>query len=327
MKPFTRRGLAATLAAALPAAALPEAAQAQPWPARPIRFVVPWPPGGLNDLIARHFNDRVSARLGQVMVNDFRAGAGGRIGVAEVARAAPDGLTIGMGNLGPLTIFPNLYRDIPYDVRRDLIPVMMFAASPLVLVVNKDLPAQDVAGLIALAKARPAQLNYASIGIGTAQHLIFEMFRAKDGIRMEHVPYRGAGDSLLAILGNDVQAEFETLPSILPAIRDGRVRALAVTTPERVPHLPSVPTLREVGYDIEVATWYAVIVPARTPEPIVERLYAEYTAISRSPETQAFLAEQGLIYLPNTRAEFAARIEAETARWGRIIAERGIKVE
>ncbi|MCO6416046.1 tripartite tricarboxylate transporter substrate binding protein [Siccirubricoccus sp. KC 17139] len=322
MRSFTRRGLAAMLAAALPAAA-----GAQAWPARPIRFVVPWPPGGLNDLIARHFNDRVSARLGQVIVNDFKAGAGGRIGVAEVARAAPDGLTIGMGNLGPLTIFPNLYKDMPYDVRRDLIPVMMFAASPLVLVVNRDLPAQDVAGLIALAKARPAQLNYASIGIGTAQHLIFEMFRVKDGIRMEHVPYRGAGDSLLAILGNDVQAEFETLPSILPAIRDGRVRALAVTTPERVPHLPKVPTLKEVGYDIEVATWYAVIVPARTPEPIVERLYAEYTAISRSPDTQAFLAEQGLIYLPNTRAEFAARIASETTRWAAIIADRGIKVD
>ena len=210
---------------------------------------------------------------------------------------------------------------------RDLAPVMMFAASPLVLVVNRDLGVDNVAGLIALAKAKPGTLNFASIGIGMAQHLIFEMFRLRDGISMEHVPYKGAGDSLLAITGNDVQAMFETLPSILPPIRDGRVKALAVTTPQRVPQLPDVPTLKELGYDVDVATWYAVIAPAKTPEPILDRLYADYTAVSLLPETQKFLAEQGLIYLPNTRAEFGARIAAETARWQRIIAERGIRLE
>ncbi|MBV1799411.1 tripartite tricarboxylate transporter substrate binding protein [Siccirubricoccus sp. G192] len=323
--PLSRRALPAllALAAGSPAALAQEAA----WPARPLRFVVPWPPGGLNDLIARAFNDRVSRALGQTIVNDFRAGAGGRIGVAEVARAAPDGYTIGMGNLGPLTIFPNLYRDIPYDVGRDLAPVMIFAASPLVLVVNRDLPARNVAELIALAKARPGALNFGSVGIGTAQHLIFEMLRVRDGIAMEHVPYRGNADSLIALMASDVQAMFETLPTILPAIRDGRVRALAVTTPSRVPHLPDVPTLAESGYpEIEVATWYAVIAPARTPAPVLDRLYAEYTAVSLLPDMQRFLAEQGLIYLPNTRAEFTARIAAETERWGRIIRERGISV-
>jgi len=319
-----------TALAGLAALGTPSRVRAQgqaSWPARPIRFVVPWPPGGLNDLIARWFNERVQTRLGQTIVNDFKPGAGGRVGVADIARAAPDGYTIGMGNLGPLTIFPNLYRDMPFDVGRDLAPVMMFAASPLVLVVNRDLGVRDVAGLIALARSKPGALNYGSIGIGMAQHLIFEMFRLRDGISMEHVPYKGAGDSLLAITGNDVQAMFETLPSILPAIRDDRVKALAVTTPARVPQLPEVPTLRELGYDVDVATWYAVIAPARTPEPILERLYADYTAVSVMPETQKFLAEQGLIYLPNTRAEFAARINAETARWQRIIAERGIRLE
>jgi tripartite-type tricarboxylate transporter receptor subunit TctC len=304
------------------------AARAQSaWPSHPVRFVVPWPPGGLNDVIARWFNERVQTRLGQTIVNDFKPGAGGRVGVADIARATPDGYTIGMGNLGPLTIFPNLYRDMPFDVGRDLAPVMMFAASPLVLVVNRDLGIDNVAGLIALAKAKPGTLNFASIGIGMAQHLIFEMFRLRDGISMEHVPYKGAGDSLLAITGNDVQAMFETLPSILPPIRDGRVKALAVTTPQRVPQLPDVPTLKELGYDVDVATWYAVIAPAKTPEPILDRLYADYTAVSLLPETQKFLAEQGLIYLPNTRAEFSARIAAETARWQRIIAERGIRLE
>jgi tripartite-type tricarboxylate transporter receptor subunit TctC len=323
--PLRRRALPALLA--LAAGSRVAMAQEAAWPARPLRFIVPWPPGGLNDLIARAFNDRVSRALGQTIVNDFRAGAGGRIGVAEVARAAPDGYTIGMGNLGPLTIFPNLYRDIPYDVGRDLAPVMMFAASPLVLVVNNDLPARSVAELIALAKARPGALNFGSVGIGTAQHLIFEMLRVRDGIAMEHVPYRGNADSLIALMASDVQAMFETLPTILPAIRDGRVRALAVTTPSRVPHLPEVPSLAESGYpEIEVATWYAVIAPARTPAPVLDRLYAEYTAVSLLPEMQRFLAEQGLIYLPNTRAEFAARIAAETERWGRIIRERGISV-
>lgn len=320
----SRRALPALLGLA---AAAPAAHAQAPWPARPIRFVVPWPPGGLNDLIARAFNDRVGAALGQTVVNDFKPGAGGRIGVAEVARAAPDGYVIGMGNLGPLTIFPNLYRDMPFDVARDLAPVTMFAASPLVLVVNKDLPAQSVADLIALAKARPGRLNYGSVGIGTAQHLIFEMFRQRDGIAMEHVPYRGNTDSLIALLANDIQAMFETLPTILPAIRDGRVRALAVTTPTRVPQLPEVPTLAEAGQPgIEVSTWYAVIAPARTPDAVLDRLYAVYTEVAQRPDMQQFLAEQGLVYLPNTRAGFAERIAAESARWATIIRERGISV-
>jgi tripartite-type tricarboxylate transporter receptor subunit TctC len=317
---ISRRSLGALgLGVAMPARAQPAA--------RTIRFVVPWPPGGLNDVIARTFNDRVSRLLGQPIVNDFRAGAGGRIGVAEVARAAPDGLTIGMGNLGPLTIFPNLYRDMPFEVARDLAPVTMFAASPLVLVVAKDFPARSLAELVAAAKARPGRLNYASVGVGTAQHLIFEMLRAADGVAMEHVPYRGNADSLIALLQDDVQAMFDTLPTMLPPLRDGRVRALAVTTPGRVPQLPEVPTLKESGLDIDIATWYAVIAPARTPEPVLAALYDAYTEVSRMPEVQGFLAEQGLITLPNTRAEFAARIAAETARWGRIIRDRGIRVE
>jgi tripartite-type tricarboxylate transporter receptor subunit TctC len=320
--PLPRRSLpllATTVAALLAAPALAQTS-------RSIRFVVPWPPGGLNDLIARAFNDRVSRLMGVTIVNDFKAGAGGRIGVAEVARAAPDGLTIGMGNLGPLTIFPNLYRDMPFDVARDLAPITMFAASPLVLVVNNDLPVRSVAELIALAHARLGRLNYGSIGVGTAQHLIFEMFRARDGTAMEHIPYRGNADSLIAIMQSDVHAMFETLPSMLAPIADGKVRPIAVTTPERVPSLPQVPTLKEAGLDLEVTTWYAVIAPARTPESVLATLYAAYTEVSRTADMQRLLAEQGLIYAATTRAEFAARIVAETARWGRIIRERGISV-
>ncbi|WP_426957033.1 Bug family tripartite tricarboxylate transporter substrate binding protein [Muricoccus radiodurans] len=324
MPSLRRRSLAALLAA--PALARPALAQA-PWPSRPIRFIIPWPPGGLNDLIARAYNDQVGRTLGTTIVNDFKAGAGGRIGVAEIARSAPDGHTIGMGNLGPLTIFPHLYRDMPYDARKDVLPVTMFAASPLVLVVNKDLPARNVAELISLAKSRPGRLNAASVGVGTAQHLIFEMFKERDGIEMVHVPYRGTNESLPAMLGGDIHAMFDTLPLMLSQIRDGSIRALAVTTPERLPQLPDVPTLKESGYDIDVVTWYAVITPAGTPAPILDRLYEAYTAAAGAPEVQRLLAEQGLIYLPNTRNQFAERIATESDRWARIIRDQRIQVQ
>ncbi len=303
-------------------------ALAQAWPSRPIRFIVPWPPGGLNDLVARAFNDPVSRALGQTIVNDFRSGAGGRIGVAEVARAAPDGYTIGMGNLGPLTIFPHLFRDNAFDAGRDLIPIVMFAASPLVLVVAKEVPVNNVAELIAWVRGRPDRTNYASVGVGTAQHLIFEMFKQRDGIAMEHVPFRGTNESLPAMMRGDIQAMFDTLPLMLPQIRAGAVKALAVTTPVRVPQLPDIPTLMESGYaDIDVATWYGVIAPTGTPAPIVERLHAEYVRVAQTAEAQQFLAAQGLIYLPNEPGAFARRVEAERARWGEIIRSQNIRVE
>lgn len=304
-------------------------AQAAPWaPTRPVRFIVPWPSGGLNDIVARSFNDPVSRALGQPVVNDFRAGAGGRIGVAEVARAAPDGHTIGMGNLGPLTIFPHLFRDIPYDAATDLVPIVMFAASPLVLVVANDVPARNVAEFLAWVRQRPGQSNYASVGVGTAQHLIFEMFRQRDGIAMEHVPFRGTNESLPAMMRGDVQAMFDTLPLMLPQIRDNRIRALAVTTPVRVPQLPDVPTLKEAGYaDVDVATWYGVIAPRGTPQPVVDRLHAEYIRAGALPEVQATLSNLGLITLPNAPGEFATRAAAERERWGQIIRAQNIRVE
>lgn len=303
-------------------------ASAQPaWPARPVRFIVPWPPGGLNDLVARFFNDQVSRALGQTIVNDFRSGAGGRIGVAEVARAAPDGYTIGMGNLGPLTIFPHLFRDTPYDAQRDLALIVMFAAAPLVLVVNNDVPVRNVAELIAWVRARPGRSNYASVGVGTAQHLIFEMFKGRDGIAMEHLPFRGTNESLPAMLRGDIHAMFDTLPLMRAPVQQGQIRAIAVTTPNRVPQLPDVPTLQEQGYDIDVATWYGVIAPAATPAPVLARLHAEYVKVAEAAETQRFLAEQGLIYLPNAPGAFATRAAAERARWGEIIRSQNIRVE
>jgi len=303
------------------------------WPTRPIRFVVPWPAGGLNDVIARTFNDRVSQRLGQSVVTDFKAGAAGRIGVAEVARARPDGYTIGMGNLGPLTIFPTLYQNtMPFNVQTDLTPITMFAASPLVLVVAADASIDsriETAGeLMAAYRAQPDAYNFGSVGLGSPAHLMFEIVLGRAAASAVHVPYKSTAEVLQALLSRDIHSAFDTLPLLLPQIRAGRVRALAVSTVARVPQLPDVPTLGELGLsDVDVLTWYALIAPTGTPQPIVDRLYQAYTEVAQLPEVQRFLAEQGLVYVANTQAQFAARIAAETRRWARVIAEKQIQVE
>lgn len=306
---------------------LGSAAVAQEWPAKPVKFLVPWPAGGLNDSLARNINDRVSKNLGQTVVTDFRAGAAGRIGVAEIARAAPDGYTIGMGNLGPLTIFPTLYKDLPFNVKRDLVPIAMFAASPLVLVVSADSPIKTAQDLIASVRAKPGSHNFASVGLGSPAHLTYEMLKARTGIDVVHVPYKGTNESIPALLAGDIQSTFDTLPSLLPFIRSAKMRPLAVTTSARVPQLPDVPTLKELNLsDTDVVTWYALIAPANTPKPVVDRLYKEYTAVATSPEVQKFLNDQGLIYLPNTMAQFQARIEEETQRWAKLIRDNKIEV-
>lgn len=300
---------------------------AQEWPAKPVRFVVPWPPGGINDVIARAFNESVSKSLGQTVVTDFRAGAAGRIGVAEIARARPDGYTIGMGNLGPLTIFPSLYKDMPFNVKRDLIPITMFAASPLVLVVPATSSIKTAQEFIAEMKSKPGAHNFASVGLGSPAHLTFELMQAKAGLNVVHVPYKGTNETVPALLAGDVQSMFDTLPSMLPFIKAAKMRPLAVSTRERVPQLPDVPTLKELGWsDVDVVTWYALIVPSNTPAPIVSRLYAEYTKAASTPEIRRLLADQGLIYLPNTQAQFQARIEDETARWEKVIRDNKIEV-
>lgn len=303
------------------------AAWSADWPTKPVRFIVPWPPGGINDVIARAFNDRVGAAMGQPVVTDYKAGAAGRIGVGEIAHATPDGYTIGMGNLGPLTIFPSLYKQLPYDVKRDFVPIMMFAASPLVLVVPASSSFKTAKEFFDAARAKPNGYNFASVGVGGPQHLSFELINGRLGITMVHVPFKGTTEYLPSITSGEVQSAIDTLPLLMPFIKQGRLRALAVTTPNRVPQLPDVPTLKEVGLLEEpVLSWYALIAPAATPKPVVDRLYAEYTAVAKTPEIKKLLDDQGLVYLPNTTAEFQANIERETKRWAKIIADNKIQV-
>jgi tripartite-type tricarboxylate transporter receptor subunit TctC len=298
------------------------------WPTRPVRFLVPWPAGGLNDIIARSFNDKVSQSLGRTIITDFKAGAAGRIGVTEIVKARPDGYTIGMGNLGPLTIFPSLYKQMPYSVKDDLIPITMFAASPLVLVVSGDSPIKTVKDLIDAAKAKPGVLNYASVGPGSPAHLTFELLKKRAAMDLLHIPFKGTNESLPAMFAGDIHAMFDTLPLALPHLQAGKLRALAVTTLQRVPQLPDVPTLKELSLgDDEVVTWYAVIAPAGMPQPIVDRLYKEYTAAAGTPEVKKMLTDNGLIYIPNTMAEFQKRIVEETARWAQIIKENKLELD
>jgi len=233
-----------------------------------------------------------------------------------------------MGNLGPLTIFPSLYKQMPYSVKDDLIPITMFAASPLVLVVSGDSPIKTVKDLIDAAKAKPGVLNYASVGPGSPAHLTFELLKKRTAIDLLHVPFKGTNESLPAMFAGDIHAMFDTLPLALPHIRAGKLRALAVTTLQRVPQLPDVPTLKELSLgDDEVVTWYAVIAPAGTPKPIVDRLYKEYTAAAGTPEVKKMLTDNGLIYIPNTMAEFQTRIADETARWAQIIKDNKLELD
>lgn len=303
-------------------------ALAQEWPTRTIRFIVPWPPGGINDVLARAFNEKVGQSLGQVVVTDFKAGAAGRIGVTEIARATPDGYTIGMGNLGPLTIHPVLYDPLPYNVKRDLVPVTMFAASPLVLVVTADSPFRTATDFFEAARARPGTYNFASVGIGSPAHLTFELVNTRAGLKLIHVPYKGSNESIPAMLAGDTHATFDTLSSLKPFIEAGKLRPLAVTTAQRVPQLPEVPTLIELkALDEPILSWYALIVPTGTPASVVDRLYRDYSAAAQTPEIRKLLDNQGLVFVPTTPAQFRDNIERETARWTRIIRDNGIEAK
>ena len=295
------------------------------YPTRPVRFLVPWPAGGLNDIIARSFNDKVSQSLGKQVITDFKAGAAGRIGVTEIAKAKPDGYTIGMGNLGPLTIFPSLYKQMPYSVKDDLIPITMFAASPLVLVVSGDSPIKTVKDLIDAAKAKPGVLNYASVGPGSPAHLTFELLKKRTGVDLLHVPFKGTNESLPAMFSGDIHAMFDTLPLALPHIQAGKLRALAVTTLQRVPQLPDVPTLKELSLgDDEVVTWYAVIAPAGTPQPIVDKLNAAMRKIGKMEAVVARANQLGTVLKDWTPGEMNSFAKGEVETWGKVIRDNNI---
>jgi tripartite-type tricarboxylate transporter receptor subunit TctC len=319
------------LAAALASgSARPQAASTgsgQAYPAKPVHIVVPFPAGGPNDIVARLVGQKLSEALGQPVVVDNRAGAGGNIGTEFVAKAAPDGYTLLSAGPGSLIINPLLGR-VPYDTAKDFTPVILMATVPNVLVANASLPADSVKALIAIARARPGEINYGSGGNGSTPHLSGALFTAMADIKLVHVPYKGTAPALSGLLGDHVHIAFLGIPPVLPHIRSGKLRALAVTGKRRSPELPDVPTVDEAGLPgYEVSPWYGVLAPAGTPREIVIRLNAEVARIVRTAEMKEKLHAQGAEPAVGDPGDFSATIRADTAKWSQVIREAGIRAE
>ena len=319
---------AASLWAALAVSALHAAAAAEAYPAKPVRFVVAFPPGGGTDIIARSIAQKLTERLAQQVVVDNRPGAGGNIGTDIVAKSAPDGHTLLMGSAGPLAINASLFGKMPFDPIRDLAPVTLAASTPNVLVVHPSLRAATIEELIALAKARPGEINFASSGHGTPAHLAGELFNSMARVKMVHVPYKGAAPALADLLGGQVQLMFSTMPPALPHVKDGRLRALAVTSAKRSPAMPELPTVDEIALPgFEANTWHGVVAPAGTPTAIIARLNREIVSILHLPEVVERLSAQGAEPVGSTPEEFAAYIRSETVKWAKVVRESGAKAE
>jgi tripartite-type tricarboxylate transporter receptor subunit TctC len=299
---------------------LPFAARAQDaFPARPVRIVVAFTAGGTTDIIARLVGQRLSEMWGQPVVIDNRPGAGGNIGTDHVVKSAPDGYTLLIGSVGPLAVNVSLYRNMPYDPRRDLAPVTLIAGVPNVLIVRPDFVARDVAGLVAEAKRRPGQLSYASTGSGTSSHLSGVMLDRMAGIETVHVPYRGAV-ALNDMLAGRVDFMFATIPSVITQIRTGQFRAIAVTSTARSRSLPEVPTMVELGYpEFDASSWFGMVAPARTPPAIVNRIAEDVHAVIRDPRIVQQMVEQGADPVGNGPQAFGAFIAREVDRWGAIV--------
>ena len=303
-------------------------AAAQAWPVKPIRLMVPFPPGGSTDIVARIVAQKLSERLGQSIVIENRGGAGGTIGTAIVAKAAPDGYTLGVASTSTHVVAPGVYAKLDYDAVKDFAPIGMMAVSPYLLAVNPAVPAQTLRELVALAKKQPGRLNYASAGVGSTTHLAMEMLKHASGTFMLHIPYNGNGPAGTALVGGQVEILFGSLPSLLPHAKSGRVRALAVGTPKRSPSLPEVPTVAESGYPgFDASLWLALMAPAGTPQPIIERLSKELLAVVTAADTREAFDKAGTEPLPGSPAELAAMIRDGVPKYAQIIKTAGVKAE
>jgi tripartite-type tricarboxylate transporter receptor subunit TctC len=322
-RPVTRRAL---LAASGAIAALPAAAQN--FPDRPVRIVVPYPPGGTTDILARLIAQKMQERLRQSFVVENRAGATGVIGAEHVARSAPDGYTILMGVNGPLTIGPAFRRDMPYDTLRSFAPITLVASVPKLIVVYPGLPVRTLGELIEYAKARPGQLSFASSGSGSTGHLAAEMFKIRAGVDILHVPYRGGSQATADVVSGRVQIQFEVLTQLLPQVQSGQLRALAVTSGRRLPNLPDIPTVAELGFPgFESRTWFGLLAPAGTPPAIVRLLRDNVVEVLGSPEVKTMLEQQAADPVGDTPEQFAAFLREDMERWADVVRRSGARME
>jgi tripartite-type tricarboxylate transporter receptor subunit TctC len=301
---------------------------AQDYPLRPVRLIVPFPPGGGNDIVARAVAQELGKSLGQQFVVDNRAGAGGAIGAELAARSPADGYTLFLGGVGSHVVNPSLHAKLSYDPVRDFAPVTLIASAPSVLVVHPSLQAASLSELTALAKAHPGKLNYASNGNGSSAQLAAVLYESMAGVRMVHVPYKGVAQALVELMSGEVQVMFGTLVAILPHIKAGRLRALAVTGKNRSASLPEVPTLAEAGLPgYEAGSWYGILAPAGTPAAVVARLNSEINRAIRQPEVRERLAADGAEVIGGTPDDFASHLKIELSRMGKLVRQAGIRTE
>jgi tripartite-type tricarboxylate transporter receptor subunit TctC len=321
-----RRRAALALALALPGAS--GAAWAADYPAKPVKIVVPYAPGGGADSVARIVAKKVSENVGQAIVIENKGGAGAILGTDQVAKAEPDGYTLLLGQSGPISINPAVYKSLPYDPVKDFAPITMTTAYPYVLVVNSELPAKTLHELVALAKSKPDSMNYGSTGVGAANHLVAEMFSSKTGVKMTHVPYRGTALAVGDLLAGQLTMVFADPISALPHIKSGKLRALAVTSLERSPVAPEVPTVAESGYaGFEALAWHGILAPARTPPAVIRKLNEEIVKALKDPATRDLLVNQAMQIVGSTPEEFAAFIQKDIATWKAVAAAAKVTVE
>jgi len=302
-------------------------APAQTYPNRPVRMVAPFPAGGGLDIIARALSQKLSIALGQPIVIDNRSGADGMIGADMVAKSPRDGYTVLFASTGPLVINPALNAKMTYDTLADFAPITVTADNPMCLVVHPSIPAHTARELIAFAKAKPGQVNFASAGVGNAIHLAGEIFKTITGVSIVHVPYRGGAQAVTDLVAGQVHMMISSIPMMLPQIRSGRLRALAVSSPSRMKLMPEVPTMREAGLrEFNANSWYGLLAPAGTSDEIINRLHAESVKILRSDEMREYLAQQGSnAAWSNTPQEFSTHIRSELEKWARVVKTAGLK--
>jgi tripartite-type tricarboxylate transporter receptor subunit TctC len=322
-RPFLRSIAVATIAAAATVLA-PAEAHAQAWPAKPVRLIIPFPPGGSNDVIGRMFATQLGDRLGQQVVVDNRGGAGGIIGADLAAKSAPDGYTLLLISVA-YAFGTSMYKNIPYDPVKSFAPVAMLGTGPVVLTVHPSVPAKTTEELIALAKARPGHYQFASAGVGSFQHLASELFRIQAGIDILHVPYKGGGPAMADVIGGHAHILMGSLIQILPHIKSGKLKVLATSGTRRNPALPDVPTVAEKalpGYDAQ--NWWGILAPAGTPQPVIDRLAKEVAAVTGSPEMKKRLEAEGAEAVQMSPGDFGRFIQAETTKWARVVKQAGI---
>jgi len=325
MKSTLHRACALLLAGLAAIAALPVLADS--FPSKPITIIVPFPPGGTTDVLARTVGQKLTEALGQPVIVDNKPGAGATIGAALVAKAQPDGYTLLMGAVHH-TIATSIYSSLPYDFQKDLAPVTVVALVPNVLAINPSIPARNVRELVAYGKAHPGQLNFGSNGQGTAQHLIGEEFSLKTGVKMVHVPYKGSAPLVTDLMAGQIQLSFDTITPDLPQIKAGKLRALAVTTAKRSPALPDVPTLAEAGLQgFDMGSWFGLLAPAKTPPEIVAKLNTEIVKILNRPDVQKTFADIGAQKVGDSPAQMASLIRSDTDKYGALARKIGVKID